>query len=93
MIGDTSNEFDLTAGFTVCQDVFGGLQVAGNNASGMRTSTCGSRRTTARPTPTARVDTFAKEGDAASGSATFVDDSALDDVEPVQGSFEVACEN
>jgi hypothetical protein len=33
-VGDNSYEFDLTSGFTVCRDVFGGLQVDGNAESG-----------------------------------------------------------
>ena len=127
-IGDTDYEFDLTSGFTVCQDIFGGLQVAGENASGdanvdmwippvdWETYTDGrydppsviveddtaNTRWIADPgrvelisdwPPESRVDSYTKDGNAATGSATFVDDYAIDAVEPVPGTFEVACES
>lgn len=126
-IGDTAYEFDLTTGFTVCQDVFGGLQVAGNNASGdanvdmwippadwesytdgrydppaiiVEDDTLNARwiadpkRVDLIPEwpPESKVDGYSKDGNAATGSATFVDDYAIDDIEPVEGTFEVACE-
>ena len=42
--------------------------------------------------PESKVDSYEKEGNAASGSANFVDDYALEAVESVSGTFEVACE-
>ncbi|NNE95147.1 MAG: hypothetical protein HKN24_03885 [Acidimicrobiales bacterium] len=127
-IGDTSYEFDLTTGFTVCQDIFGGLQVAGNDASGdanvemwipptdWETYTDGrydppsiiveddtlnvrwiadSNRVELIPDwPAAsNVDSYTKDGNASTGTATFVDDYSFSEGEPVAGTFEVACEN
>jgi hypothetical protein len=126
-IGVTSYEFDLTTGFTVCQDIFGGLQVAGNDASGeanvqmwipptdwetysddrydppsiiveddtldVRWIADSNRVELIPDWPAAsNVDSYAKEGNAATGTATFVDDYSFSEGEPVSGTFQVACE-
>ncbi len=126
-IGDTSYEFDLTTGFTVCQDIFGGLQVAGNDASGeanvemwipptdwetytddrydppsiiveddtldVRWIADSNRVELIADWPAAsNVDSYTKNGNASTGTATFVDDYSFSEGDPVAGTFEVACE-
>lgn len=126
-IGDTTYEFDLSEGFTVCRDVFGGLQVAGNDSTGeanvdmwippedwesyddgrydppaiiVEDDALNARwiadsnrvELISEWPPESRVDSYSKSGDAATGSATFVDDYAFRDSDPVEGTFEVSCE-
>lgn len=130
-IGDTTYEFDLTSQFSVCREVFGAIQVAGNSVDNEEISI------TAWIPPTdwesyddgrydppsievehtdsttnsqwradqgrvelipdwpveSRVENYELNGLRASGTATFIDEYDFDGSrEPIQGSFEFACE-
>jgi hypothetical protein len=130
-IDDRRYEFDLTEGFTVCRDVFGGMQVAGastesedidldawipptdwesyddgrydppsitvddgvNNAKWVADQN--RVEILANFPEESRVESYEKDGLAASGTATFIDEYALlrgETPEPAQGTFEIACE-
>jgi hypothetical protein len=130
-VGDTRYEFDLTSGFVVCRDVFGGMQVAGPSADSEDVTIdawipptnwetfddgrydppslsisddTANTKWVADPGRTelfanfpeeSMVDSYEKDGLAASGTATFIDEYALlrgETPEPVQGTFEIACE-
>ncbi len=126
-IGERTYEFDLTSGFSVCRDVFGGLQIGGQTSDGSANidmwipPTDWETYTDGRYDPPAitleddtlntrwiadpnrvellpdwpaesQVDSYDKDGNAAAGAATFVDDYALDAPTPISGTFEVACD-